>query len=466
MRARQTLGQQIAKEFPTYVQLVNPAPTAVEQARAALRPGEALIATLVTEQKTYVWSVPKDGPLAFATAPIGAKGLDALVTRVRAALNMGARTMGEIPAFDVEAAYELYRLLLEPVKAGWERALTLFIVQDGPLGQLPFALLPTQTVKVPPTRVPLFSEYRDVPWLARRHAVTTLPSLSALVTLRQLPPGPRNRRPFVGFGDPYFSAEQAMKAVREVPPVASVARMATESAGDLTARTLAFRDVLVSPARDVESSQLGMLPRLPDTAEEIRSMARALGADPNRDVFLGVAANEHTVKTMGLTRYRVVAFATHGLVPGDLDGLTQPALALTAPDVAKIDGDGLLTMEEILALRLDADWVVLSACNTANGAGTGAEAISGLGRAFFYAGARALLVTHWPVETRAARALTTDLFQRQAAEPGVSRATALRATMTWMIDEGGVVNPDTGKVVFSFAHPIFWSPFALVGDGG
>ena len=109
---------------------------------------------------------------------------------------------------------------------------------------------------------------------------------------------------------------------------------------------------------------------------------------------------------------------------------------------------------------------MLSACNTANGAGAGAEAISGLGRAFFYAGARALLVTHWPVETRAARTLTTDLFRRQAAAPGVSRAAALQATMIWMIDEAGVVNPESGEVVFSFAHPIFWAPFALVGDGG
>ena len=92
------------------------------------------------------------------------------------------------------------------------------------------------------------------------------------------------------------------------------------------------------------------------------------------------------MKSTDLSRFRIVAFATHGLVPGDLNGLTQPALALSAPNVADVDGDGLLTMEEILALKLDADWVVLSACNTGAGAGAGAEAVSGLGRAFFYAG--------------------------------------------------------------------------------
>jgi CHAT domain-containing protein len=202
---------------------------------------------------------------------------------------------------------------------------------------------------------------------------------------------------------------------------------------------------------------------LPETAEEVRSLALAMHADPTRDVFVGRNANERTVKSLDLAGYRVLAFATHGLVPGDLDGLTQPALALSAPAVAGVDGDGLLTMDEILGLRLDADWVVLSACNTAAAAGAGAEAVSGLGRAFFYAGARALLVSNWPVETTSAKLLTTDLFRRQAAEPALGRAEALRQAM---LDAGGFVDPRSGRLAFSYAHPLFWAPFTLVGDGG
>ena len=136
----------------------------------------------------------------------------------------------------------------------------------------------------------------------------------------------------------------------------------------------------------------------------------------------------------------MLAFATHGLVRGDLDGLTQPALALTAPEVAGIDGDGLLTMGEIFGLKLDADWVVLSACNTGSGDGAGAEAVSGLGRAFFYAGTRALLVSNWPVETSSAKALTTDIFRRQAADPSLSRAQALRGAMLEIMDGSGYVD--------------------------
>ena len=121
-------------------------------------------------------------------------------------------------------------------------------------------------------------------------------------------------------------------------------------------------------------------------------------------------------------------------------------------------------MGEILGLKLNADWVVLSACNTGSGQGAGAEAVSGLGQAFFYAGTRALLVSNWPVETTSAKALTTDLFKRQADDPTLTRAEALRQAMLALIDGPGFV--DEGKAVFSYAHPLFWAPLTLIGDGG
>jgi CHAT domain-containing protein len=449
-RARQALTAQIAREFPTYAQLLNPPPATVEQARTILRPGEAWLVTYVAQDRTYVWAIPWRGPIGFAAAPFGEEALASTVISLREALDPTAKTLSDIPEFDLARAHGLYRALLEPVASGWREAQTLLVVAHGPLGQLPFALLPTQPTQLPAgEQRPIFSNYRAVPWLVRTHAVAVLPSVASLVTLRALPRGEPGRRPFVGFGDPYFSEEQARRvAVRQ-----SVAT------GAITLRR--------SPNfRGVDSSQLAMLPPLPETGEEIRSIALALNADLTRDVFLGERANEQTVKTLDLSGYRVIAFATHGLVPGDLDGLTQPALALSAPSVAKVEGDGLLTMEKILGLRLNADWVVLSACNTASSRGAGSEAISGLGRAFFYAGARALLVSSWPVETTSARALTTDLFRRQRGNPTLTRAKALQETMNALMDGPGFVDPKTSTVVFSYAHPIFWAPFALVGDGG
>jgi CHAT domain-containing protein len=207
------------------------------------------------------------------------------------------------------------------------------------------------------------------------------------------------------------------------------------------------------------------LPRLPDTADELKSIALALQVDPSKALNLGVLANEQMVKSADLSKYKILVFATHGLVPGELDGLTQPALALSAPDVSGAGGDGLLTMEEILALKLNADWVVLSACNTGAGSGAGAEAASGLGRAFFYAGTRALLVTNWSVHSQSARELTSDLFGRQAADPKLSRSEALRQAMVALIDGAGFKD-DKGATQYSYAHPLFWAPFTIIGDGG
>jgi CHAT domain-containing protein len=216
---------------------------------------------------------------------------------------------------------------------------------------------------------------------------------------------------------------------------------------------------------DVDKAELAMLPRLPDTREELTAMAHALDVDAAKALYLGKAANEQNVETLDLSHYRIVAFATHGLVPGDLDRLTQPALALTAPGIAGVPGNGLLTMEKILALKLDADWVVLSACNTAVGAGAGAEAASGLGSAFFYAGSRALLVTNWSVQSASARELTTDIFRRQAADPTLSRGEALRQAMMALLDGPGAVDA-SGQTVYTYAHPLIWAPYSVIGDGG
>jgi CHAT domain-containing protein len=202
-----------------------------------------------------------------------------------------------------------------------------------------------------------------------------------------------------------------------------------------------------------------------NTADELKAIAVALQADPSKVLHLGKDANEKVVKGLDLARFRVVAFATHGLVPGDLNGLTQPALALSAPEVADIDGDGLLTVDEILSLRLNADWVVLSACNTAAGAGAGAEAVSGLGRAFLYAGSRALLVTNWSVDSTSARDLVTGVFHRQAADPKLTRAEALRRSMIDLMEHSEVKN-ERGEVIYTHAHPLFWAPYTIMGDGG
>jgi CHAT domain-containing protein len=473
--ARDAAKRDLAKRFPHYSSLLEPVPPSIDDIKAILRPDEAFVSFYFGRHDSFVWAFNRTGQAAFAAIGASSGEVDKKVQLLREALEPLASTVSDIPLFNVALAHELYTLLLAPVETGWKPAKNLIVVTNGALGLLPLALLPTAPAEIQADAevdrvadgvrrglirgpsVESFSDYRTVQWLARTHAVTLMPSASALRTLRLLPTGSDNRQPMIGFGDPLFSPQQAVQAETVSEAMTQVA--------DVTARGVELRRRAAPETRGVNSAQLGLLPRLPDTADELKSIALALQADPSKALNLGKAANEEAVKRTDLSKYRIIVFATHGLVPGDLNGLHQPALALSAPEVAGVPGDGLLTMEEILALKLDADWVVLSACNTAAGAGAGAEAASGLGRAFFYAGTRAILVTNWSVHSDSARRLVSDMFARQTADPKLTRGEALRQAMMALLDGPGFTSPN-GKTLFAYGHPLFWAPYSIIGDGG
>ena len=456
-KARLAFIKEIELRFPQYAQLINPVPPSLKDARASLNPGESLLSIYIGRDQSFVWAVPYEGKVMFATAPLSKKEVDTMVAQIRATLEPNAKKLGDIPQFDLETAYALFKAFFEPVREAWKNSKSLLVVPHGALSYLPLSLLPTEKIKLPDDKDVLFENYKQVPWLVRSHSVTVLPSVSTLILLRTTPQRDLAQLPFVGFGDPYFNEQQAQAAAKTKKALQIAS---SKQPDDFALRGLTIKRVETD---QLDSAQINILPRLPETAEEIRSMALVMNADPVRDVFIGAQANEQQVKTMDLSGYKVIAFATHGLAPGDLDGLLQPALALSSPKVAGIDGDGLLAMDEIFGLRLNADWIVLSACNTGAGKEEGAEALSGLCRAFFYAGTRSLLVTNWPVETNSAKTLTTDLFKGMAQNPLLTRAEALRQSKLSLIDEFGHIDPESGKLLFSYAHPIFWAAFSLVG---
>jgi CHAT domain-containing protein len=452
----------LKKKFPDYAALLNPKAPGIADIQKALRPDEAFVSIYLGRERSYVWALPKSGELAFHASKLTQERATKFVEALRGALNPQVATLGDIPDFDVRVAYKLYQQILQPVEAGWKPAKSLLVSTNGALGQLPLTVLPTEVSKLEDGEGPLFKNYRGVNWLARSHAMTLLPSAATLVTLRSIPKGDESRKPFIGFGDPLFNKAHANKKEQAPTKVAD----ALASRGVLRTRGLPIRLRAAPKVEGVDKPNLSLLPALPDTGDEVRSIAIAMQADPSTAVQLGLKANEDTIRNQDLSGYKVIAFATHGLIPGDLSGLREPALALSAPGLAKSKGDGLLTMSEIMGLKLDADWVVLSACNTGSGRGAGAEAVSGLGRAFFYAGTRALLVSSWPVETVSARLLTTDVFARMTQDKGLSRAAALQQAVSALIDKPAQTDPDTKEPLFYYAHPIFWAPFILVGDGG
>jgi len=462
-KARQVLHGRIKQDFPQYSTLLNPPPTTLSQVQNHLKSGESLMLIYPASDQTYIWVVPYHGTPRLETSQLRENEIRNIIINLRQALAPNPKTINDIPEYDLDQAYHLYANLVKPFDHQLKDTRDLVIVALGPLGQLPFSVLPTFPVQLKRPKSELFGNYRNVPWLIKRFSICRLPGVSSFVTLRTLPKGDPSRKAFVGFGDPIYNLTQLAQE--------ALAKANLLNSPKINSRSLKIRGIRASKngavnKNKITARKLNQLNRLPDTADEITGIAHALHADPKADIYLRTLATEKQIKSMDLSNRQVIAFASHALVPGELSGLNQPAIALTNPSVSGGNEDGLLTMDEIMKLKLNADWVILSACNTGSADGSDAEAISGLGRAFFYAGTRAILVSMWPVETTSARKLTTNLFRIQKTDKTLSRARALQKSMIDLMAAPGFMDASTGKVIYSYAHPLFWAPFIIVGEGG
>lgn len=425
-KSLEDVSAQLDRSFPAYAELSNPQPLSIAQTQGLLKPDEALVVFIVRGDKTYALAVTREAS-ALRQIALGSREIGDRVAHLRLGL---ANPEAAQSSFDLDASFELYNALFDPISADITGKPKLLVVPAGALTSLPFHVLVT---KKPDTASA--DRYRQAAWLLNERAITVLPSVPSLRGLRSFARDSRAQKPFIGFGDPVLRRSSDKRAGRNVQP---------------------YQSYYDGTSVDLDRLRTG-LPSLPETAGELQAVARALGASPQDDVKLGSAATVTSVSTLPLDQYRVVDFATHGLVAGEVNGLSEPALVLTLPDKPTSDDDGLLTASRIAKLKLDADWAVLSACNTAAGDKPGAEGLSGLARAFFYAGARALLVSHWPVDSDAAVRLTTGAFSELAAHPGIGRAEALRRSMKALIaDRSSSRNAD----------PAVWAPFVLVGEGG
>ena len=429
------------REFPDFAALTRPNPLLVEEAQKLLGADEALVFIQVGDKEVHVFALTHD---TFDWKVIALDG-DALAGKVaafRRGLDVDELSKPKPELFDLGLANELYTSLFGAIEESIRGKKSLLIVPDGVLTALPFQLLVTEkpTAAVPDN----LSGYREAAWLIKRQAVTVLPSVASLKALRGSARKEAATKPMIGFGDPVFNPNAAPLAASRAAGKAAARGVITRAYTDFWQGAGVDRDKLAQA-----------LPQLPDTADELRTVAQKLGA-PAADIHLGSDANETTVKRAALASYRIVYFATHGLVAGDIKGLGEPSLALSIPPQATSLDDGLLTASEVAQLTLDADWVVLSACNTIAGDKPGAEALSGLARAFFYAGARALLVSHWSVASDAATRLTTSTFDFIKADPKLGRAEALRRAMLAYLNDNS--QPRN-------AYPAIWGPFSIIGEG-
>jgi CHAT domain-containing protein len=387
---------------------------------AVLAPGEAIVTTMIGADHGYGFALRNDGRVHARRLEIGQAGATALVRRIRSAMEVGPEGLHR---YDTKAAAELYRLVLAPLEPALGGVQSLLVVADGPLLSIPFNLLLT----APPGETPL----QAMPWLVRRHAVVHVPSAETLVNMRAngARGGSAAPLPYAGFGDP------------QAPSLAQLRRsFPTATCAD-------------------DAQRAASLPALPGTRTEIKAAMMLAGA-PADAVLLGPAFTAAAMRNQRLDQYRVLHFATHALMSGELNCLREPSMLVSTPAGAADAGAAFVAASALLELRLDADLVVLSACNTGTtgGAALGGEGLSALARASFFAGARGVLATHWLLNDAAAARMVTELMRRQGGGDGGSAA-ALQHAQLDILDRAG------GELPANWAHPYFWAPFALLGDG-
>ena len=409
-----SLEQQVQAASPGYNQLID-SPTLAADLIALLRPNEAVVQVLLGEPSSFLFFVTADGVDAHPIA----------ISRTEAAelvelLRIPFDEEFILPEFDVEESHRLFTALFGPVAGQLAGVDHLVTIPTGPLLSLPLQVLVTE----PPPRVVNYN-YTGVRWLGAQHALTLAPSVRAFVDLRGTARPSSAPNTFVGFGD-------------FVP---------LRDPGELLAR----RDLPEICRTDIQ--RLESLGRLPETRDELRSIAGSLGVGTG-NLFLGTAFSEDKLRDAPLNDYRVLYFATHGLLPGELDCWSEPSLLVSPTEDGGPGDDGLLEASEIINLNLDAELVVLSACNTGGEGGEGGgESLTGLARAFFYAGARSLLVSHWAVDSFATVDLMSEAFEGLGGA-GLTTAEALRQSQLAMMRDG------------TYSHPYYWGAFTVVGDGG
>jgi CHAT domain-containing protein len=428
-----TLEAQLLAANPRYAQLVATT-SALPDLQKALRRDEVYLKIVLLGGRGY-------GMLVSQTV---AKAYRMEISRDEAAravrtLRRPFEAEENLPAFDVAKAYALFRQLAGPVQGDMMAARHLIYEPDGALISLPVATLVTQDP------APLLAglaagrepDYRKVAWLGAKLDSSLVLSAASFMQSRAFAPS-RAKQSFLAFADP-------ASPKGEPQAYASVLRRSGSVAGSEAASVC-------------ENTRQALLkfPELPDTADEVRKVGAGF-AGKGEALMIGASFTDEAVKARSdLGDFKVLYFATHGLLPQPSACLPEPALLTSVGKGA--DSDGLLDASEILDLKLDADLVVLSACDT-GGAGSdatdltglqgGGEALGGLTRAVIYAGGRALVVSHWSVDSAATVRLMTGLFSAQAP----SEAEALQRAQRSLQEST------------EWAHPYFWAPFTIVGDG-
>ena len=404
---------QIRSQSPRYASLMQPRPPSLEEIQAELRGDDTLLLEFAMgEEKSYVWAVTSD---SFCGYELPARARIEELTREVHGLLTAHPTDNDAKWDELywQKASELSRVLFGQLsQLGSKR---LLIVADGALQYLPFEALPSPTT----------AEGSETEPLATRHEVVYLPSASTLITLRREATRPLSvsKSVFV-LADPVFDK------------------------GDPRVKTVsAVKGAATSPAA-LTSIRANNFPRLPSTRREAEAIVSLLPEDA-RAVATDFAANRAMALSAELGRYRIVHIATHSVVNSSHPELS--GIVLSMVNERGQEEDGFLQLHDIYSLKLDAELVVLSACNTGLGKDVRGEGVVGLTRGFMYAGASSVVASLWKVDDAASAELMTH-FYKAMLEDDLPPAAALKSAKQTMWRQK------------HWRSPYYWSAFVLQGE--
>jgi len=415
--------------------IINAFISPLKDVQSTLGGKDALISTLISENRSYVWLVTKDGiyrndsALASHQITLLSKQLLSTVDPTKVFDN----------GFSYNATNELYDFMIKPFEDKLTNIDRLIFVPDSVISKIPLTILSKKTgrgkvkhkentsfhtrgvlVGAIPTNT-----VNKPRWLIEDFAIATVPSIYSFVQLnKDLQKDKDAITSFAGIGNPVLSGSN-----------------------NILVRGAVLSD---EGMRGNLSRSLSSLAPLPETESELKTISKMF---KKSDLFLGKDATEANVRSIDLTKYDVISFATHALVSNEIDDLYEPALVLTPVDGSMSSNDGLLSTTEVSELNLNAEIVVLSACNTASSIDKdSSEGLTGLASSFFSAGAKSLLVSYWSVISESAVDVTTRIFKH--SNEGRSYAHKHRNAVLDILQN----SKNTYKL-----HPSYWAPFSVIG---
>ncbi len=435
---REQFAAQLYRQYPQLGTFVLGAPVQLAGFRKFMGPKDAIVATHLGNDALFVWVVTASGAqLVMRAGPTGA--VQQLVTRVRDSVEQAVKSpLRERIPYDAEAAWRLFEMTFGPVMADLKGSTRVYWYGDKALALIPPAIMLTRAPARP--QLETAQDFKSAAFLANEFPLISMPELS----IYQLALNPSRK-----------AGAATLAATPKFLGIGGTQLSKVEVSGNTFARSIEL-----AGGADQQVA-LSDLPKLAETVATLRAIERSMGPGSST-LWLGPDATKKRLIEADLTGYRVLVLATHGFLAGEMSrcGIGPYAsLLLSEPAIATGEcRDSLLTTPEISRLKLDADLVVLSACNTARSGSRGGleeEPYFGLAAAFSAAGARNLAVSHWPVLVGAASELTAGVIRYTTTD-----GRAVDASLQKSI-QGLRANAHTALE----AHPAYWGPFVLIGSG-